>query len=153
MKFVRLLLGTLVCFAPIALPSCASKTHTDPGSNPTPGTVDVSFVSNVHDGKDTGVPDLEPSIPAAQIKAFVDNFSWQKTNALAELNADGTPALYYARVYVKSHEEVAYLDPAFIHHSNLPLLSSERTQWEGKMGRVRPPSDGRGAMIYSVIPG
>ena len=125
----------------IALPGCAGKSSKDADER-------VDITVNL-----SSPPDLEPAVSAKHIQDFVAAFAWNRTQALAELNDDGTPALFYARVYVKNRDEVSYLDQAFIHHSNLPLLPSERQKWAGKIGRVRPPSDGRGQMIHAVIPG
>ena len=118
-----------------------------------PARASVQLQSQSVAGKEVGLPDLDPQLSTAEVRDIAASFDWKTTKALRETTEQGEPALYYARVYVTSREEVKYLDQAHIHHSTLPLFQFERASYRGKVGRVRPPNDGKGALIYAVIPG
>jgi hypothetical protein len=115
-------------------------------------SVDIAFVSP-NEGEQPGLIDLEPAIGPDQVKQWVAEFAWSETEPLVELTKDGEPALYYARVYATSRDELGYLDELGLQHSTLPLFAHERVHFRGKIGRVRPPSDGRGVLISVILPG
>jgi hypothetical protein len=123
------------------------------GEEQKPREARISLISKVENGQEVGLPDLEPTITPKEVTTKVEKFTWSTTKPLAEVTKDGDPTLYYARIYVKSHEERRFLDHLRLHHSTLPLLSHERAHYQGKVGKVRPPSDGKGVLISAIIPG
>jgi hypothetical protein len=120
---------------------------------PSATVLTIDFRSETQDGVEIGLPHLPPAVSTEDVRALVEGFSWNATTPLPELDDEGNPTLYYARIYVKSREEIAALDQAYIQASTMPLLSSERAQWSGMKGRMQSPSDGRGILLFSVIPG
>lgn len=130
---------------------CGGATEPDPPG----GERDVSIVfrSEKRDGKEIGLPWLEPAIARSEAEAMVAGFAWEKTHELREVDADGAPALYYAAVYLRTREEAAVLDQVQIHHSFMPLFEHEQRKWDGKKGRMSQSTDGKGALLFAVVPG
>jgi hypothetical protein len=115
--------------------------------------VSIVFRSEKQNGREIGLPWLEPAIARADAQAMVAAFAWEKTAPLRELDADGAPALYYAAVYLRSREEVGVLDQVGIHHSFMPLFEHEQRKWDGQKGRMSQSTDGKGALLFAVVPG
>jgi|GEM_PF-5057166 len=93
-------------------------------------------------------------IPPAEAVSMFENFSWSRTSAVAENNPDGTPALYYANIYVKDEKERDLIDALFIHSQTTPLFQSEYPEdFAGRCGGVSSGGDGLGEWAFAVIPG
>lgn len=113
----------------------------------------LALRSEKQDGREVGLPWLDPAIARPEAEGLRNAFSWASTTPLRELDADGAPALYYAAIYIASREERAVLDLAQIHHSFMPLFSHEQDKWHGKRGKIAASTDGKGAFLFTVIPG
>lgn len=134
-----------------AVPACGGGVEAPGSSGPQHVVVDLTPKSA---GSPTQVlPWLEPAIARADAEAMVGAFDWKNTPALRETDADGAPALYYAAIYLTSREQRAVLDQAGIHHSFMPLFEQEQQRWNGKTGRMAQSTDGKGAIVFAVVPG
>jgi hypothetical protein len=96
---------------------------------------------------------LEPPIPPAESIAIRDAFSWQNTQALPEINAEGLPTLYYTIVYVEERDQIEALNELGVHHDSLPLFSSELARWSGQRGIFDFEGDGTGLFLFALMPG
>jgi len=96
---------------------------------------------------------LPPAISPAESIALRDGFSWPATKPLAERDADGNPALYYANVYIEDREQLDFLDELLIHHDTLPIFSEEQAQWDGLRGTFDNDGDGTGVFLFAILPG
>lgn len=99
------------------------------------------------------LPVLPPPLSPAQTIALRDAFHWNETQALAELNEEGLPALYYALVYVEDRDQLEALDLLQFHHSTLPLFADELETWTGQQGIFTHEGDGRGLFMFAFVPG
>jgi hypothetical protein len=133
-----------------AAPGCGGDTVRE--SEPS-GVVSMELRSEKKDGKEVGLPWLEPAIARPDAQAMINGFAWSSTVPLRELDADGAPALYYAVVYLTSRAQAVLLDEVHIHHSFMPLFDHETAKWQGKKGKMSQSTDGRGAFVFTVIPG
>ncbi len=115
--------------------------------------VQIELRSEKKNGKEVGLPWLDPAIARPEAETMRKNFDWSKTTPLRELDADGSPALYYAAIYLASREQRVMLDQAQIHHSFMPLFSHEQDKWHGKRGKMSASTDGKGAFVFTVVPG
>lgn len=141
---------SLVVLALVAQ-GCGAATVDDSGGGDR--HVSLVFRSEKRGGQEVGLPWLEPAIGRVEAQAMVADFAWAKTTPLRELDADGAPALYYATVYLRSREERKVLDHVGIHHSFMPLFEHEQRRWDGKKGRMSQSTDGKGALLFAVVPG
>lgn len=96
---------------------------------------------------------LEQPITPLESRQLVEGFDWADTESVAETNDDGTPALYYANIYVRTDEELALLDTFFIHYQSKPLLTTEMAKYDGQCGTIQYEGDGEGIFVFAVIPG
>lgn len=97
-------------------------------------------------------PELAPPISPEDSIAIRDAFSWQRTQALPETNAEGHPSLYYFIIYLEDREQTEALDEMLIHHSPLPFFTSELTRWDGQMGLFNHQGDGTGLFVFAIMP-
>jgi hypothetical protein len=100
-----------------------------------------------------GTGDLEPPLTPAESIQIRDTFSWQRTQPVAEKNAEGKPALYYALIYLEDRDHVAALDDLLIHHDGLPLFAEELERWKGQRGFFQHEWDGKGLFRFALLPG
>lgn len=82
-----------------------------------------------------------------------ESFSWNDAHKVAGMNADGTPTLYYAWIYIRDREEALALKKLFIHVLKRPLFDEELVKYTGKCGSFTNPGDGDGMFVPAVIPG
>lgn len=143
------LLLSLVMLTAIAQ-GCGGEVAPDAGGE---RHVSIVFRSEKQNGQEIGLPWLEPAIGRGEAQAMVSAFAWERTTPVRELDADGAPALYYAAVYLRSREELQVLDQVQIHHSFMPLFEHEQRKWDGKKGRMSQSTDGKGALLFAVVPG
>lgn len=94
-----------------------------------------------------------PLLTGAATASMRDSFSWENAQPVTEFNADGTPTLFYAWVYIRDEEELASYRKLLIHQLNRPLFNDELDAHAGKCGTVTNPGDGEGAFLLSLIPG
>jgi hypothetical protein len=137
----------------VVAPGCGTIADTDDTDQTRERRVTIDFRSEMKDGKEVGLPWLEPAIPTAEAKSLVAGFDWAKTTPLREWDADGSPALYYGVVYVTSRDQTAILDQVYLHHSTMPLFGRETAKWNGLRGKVPQSNDGKGAFVFAIIPG
>jgi len=96
---------------------------------------------------------LEPPLNAAETARLRADFSWADTNAVAERDSEGRPALYYGLIYIEDREQLAALEQLYIHHSPLPIFAVERDRWAGQCGHFSFEGDGKGSFVYALILG
>jgi hypothetical protein len=142
-------LFALVLFL-FAAPGCGRFQEADSSA---PKDVSIDMRSEKRDGVEVGLPWLEPAISRSEGAALVKDFDWAKTSPLREVDADGSPALYYGVAYLVSRDQREILDQAGLHHSTLPLFQHERDKWNGKKGKIAQSTDGKGAFVFTIIPG
>src|SRR5690606_23621175 len=86
--------------------------------------------------------------------SMLESFSWENTSAVAEYNADGTPTLYYATVFVESTADIDMLDALLIHNQPFALFQSEYpADFFDSCGAVTTGGDMGGEWRFAVIPG
>ena len=95
---------------------------------------------------------IPPPMAAEELVALRDNFSWRSIEELAEADPAGRVALWHALIYVESEEQVAALDRLRVYYSARPLSTTYTASLRGKCGRVETATDGRGVVLYSIIP-
>jgi hypothetical protein len=134
----------------VVAPGCGRVAEAD---RETPKNVRLELRSEKKNGKEVGLPWLEPAITRAEGLGLVKDFDWQKTTPLREYDADGAPALYYGVVYLFSREQRLMIDQVHLHHSFMPLFGHERTKWHAKKGKVPQSTDGKGAFVFTIVPG
>jgi hypothetical protein len=100
-----------------------------------------------------GTVDLEPPLSPPESVQTRDAFSWERTQPVAERNAEGHPALYYALIYLEDRDHVAALDDLLLHHDSLPLFAAELERWKGQRGFFQHEWDGKGLFRFALVPG
>lgn len=100
-----------------------------------------------------GTGDLEPPLSPPDSIQIRDAFSWERTQPVAETNAEGHPALYSALIYVEDRDHLWALDELLIHHEGLPLFAEELERWNGQKGFFRHEWDGKGLFRFGLVPG
>jgi len=100
-----------------------------------------------------GTGDLEPPLSPAESVQTRDAFSWERTQPVAETNAEDHPALYSALIYLEDRDHVAALDELLLHHDSLPLFAAELEQWKGQRGFFQHEWDGKGLFRFALVPG
>lgn len=92
-------------------------------------------------------------ISPAQSRTMIESFSWATAKKLPENNADGTPTLFYANIYIRNAEERLRLNQLLIHYQKKPLFEDEMARLGGHCGTLNYDGDGEGIFVYAVIPG
>jgi len=100
-----------------------------------------------------GTGDLEPPLSPPESVQTRDAFSWERTQPVAERNAEGHPALYYALIYLEDRDHVTALDDLLLHHDSLPLFAAELEHWKGQRGFFQHEWDGKGLFRFALVPG
>jgi len=101
----RCALVGFVLFA-LALAGCKSSS----GSDASEFREDFDVVLTLRPSGDAvGLPELEPPLSAEETRALRDAFSWEDVDEIAETDAEGRPALYYALVYLQSQDSLPYV--------------------------------------------
>jgi hypothetical protein len=116
-----------------------------------PVTVDLSLDDRACD---SNVDLLTP----LQTRQMIDSFSWPSPilatpPTVAEQNADGTPALYYAWVYLHNSTDQLRLRKMYVHILSRPLFTSELEANAGQCVHYQNPGDGFGTFVPVVMPG
>ncbi|HLK35739.1 MAG TPA: hypothetical protein VKU41_03230, partial [Polyangiaceae bacterium] len=93
-----------------------------------------------------------------QTRQMHDSFAWpdpklQTPPLVQDPNPDGTPALYYAWVYVKSAQDILSLRKLYVHMLTRPLFTQEIEPYTGKCGVFQNPGDGTGMFVPVLMPG
>ena len=94
-----------------------------------------------------------PISPAHSIE-MLQAFDWSATHALPETNADGTPTLYYANIYIRNDMERELLNRFLIDYQGKPFFDDElEALYGGKCGALDLSGDGKGLFVFAIIPG
>jgi hypothetical protein len=117
-------------------------------TDPIPG---YPFTVNAPVTRDGACSENLELLSAAQTTQMRESFRWSGTRPAT--NADGTPALYYAWILIRTKEDALNLRRLFIHVLSRPLFSQELDQFEGRCGAITNPGDGTGTFVPVLIPG
>jgi hypothetical protein len=130
--------------------STHTATHFETTVNPVPGysvTVDAPVT------KDGACSEEMEFLTAYETTSIRSAFSWDSAPRVAETNPDGTPALYYAYVYLSNANDAVNLRKLRVHALNRPLFDTELAKFAGKCGAVTNPGDGDGVFVPAILPG
>ncbi len=130
--------------------SSQTATHFEVTVNSVPGYPVIVSAPVIQDGACSDSLELFTAEETALLR---DTFSWSNATTVAENNPDGTPALYYAYVYLSNANDAVNLRKLRIHALNRPLFETELSRFDGKCGALANPGDGDGTFIHAVIPG
>lgn len=100
-----------------------------------------------------GCSALDAPIPADISVKTRESFSWKTTQALADTDPNGLPALYYMWIYVERREQVEALKRMRIYHRTLPIFGSQLAAYSGKCGTIDTSGDGTGIFVHALVPG
>lgn len=123
-----------------------------------PVTVDAPVVA------DAACSDTMELLSAQETQQMYESFSWttaratswpggDKVGHVAANNTDGTPALYYAWVYLHTPEDALNLRKLYVHELGTPLFQEELDKFAGMCGAISNPGDGVGAFVPVVMTG
>lgn len=105
---------------------------------------------------------LPPPMTPEEVVAMRQNFDWRTVDALPETDPEGHPALWHALIYVDHvvndsadppvRDQLDALDAWRVFYSPQPLSRTYVTELAGKCGRVPHATDGKGVVVYAVLP-
>ncbi len=81
-----------------------------------------------------------------------EGFNWQTVDALPEADSEGRASLWHALIYVDRKEQLEALNLWRVYWSALPFSKNYIAQFAGKCGRVEHSTDGRGLVVYAILP-
>jgi hypothetical protein len=149
---VDLNLGRVLTFQSCSdnLPATTARqgTHFTTTVTPSPGypvTVTPPVVN------DKGCSEKLEVLTLAETTQMRQSFDWNNAQTLPERNADGSHALYYAWVFVRSPEDMLNLRKLYIHVLGRPLFTEELARFAGKCGTFSDPGDGDGAFVPVLV--
>ena len=122
------------------------ESHVPPGTVP---VLDVDLSAYIEDGD---LPELSPPLAADAIRAIYDDFDWSETDALANQNELGDPALYYALVFLSDFGDEELLELMGVPFDALPFFEEELAQWDGQVGIQPTARIDEGTFVYAMIP-
>jgi hypothetical protein len=95
---------------------------------------------------------LPAPMGGVEAAALRDNFNWDTTAALPEIDPDGHPALWHGLIYIDRKEQVAALHRLRIFWSAMPISERYMETLRGRCGLVQHATDGRGVFVYALFP-
>lgn len=105
---------------------------------------------------------LPPPMTPEEVVVMRENFDWRTVDALPETDPEGHPALWHALIYLDHvvndsadppvRDQLDALDAWRVFYSPQPLSRTYVTELAGKCGRVSHATDGKGVVVYAVLP-
>src|SRR5690606_28920848 len=105
---------------------------------------------------------LPPPMTPEEVVATRQDFDWLTVESLPEIDPEGNPALWHALIYIDDvvHDsadpqvldQLDALDAWRVLYSTQPLSRTYVTELAGKCGRVSHATDGKGVVVYAVLP-
>ena len=92
-------------------------------------------------------------LTVAQTHEMRSQFNWNSATKVGATNTDGTPALYYAWIYIRNKDEALALKKLYIHVLSEPLFDEELLKFGGRCGTFTNPGDGTGMFVPVLLPG
>src|SRR5690606_22885069 len=105
---------------------------------------------------------LPPPMTPEEVVATRQDFDWLTVESLPEIDPEGNPALWHALIYIDDvvHDsadpqvldQLDALDAWRVLYSTQPLSRTYVRELAGKGGRVSHATDGKGVVVYAVLP-
>lgn len=137
--------------ASLALASCDEGGGSPPVDEESPEIVELDLRGFTDDAGH--LTTLEDPFSPEETAAIAETFDWADTEAVAELDDQGRPALYYGLIYVSDRDHEAILDMVGIYYDPLPIFEEERERWAGQAGEFGLSGDGTGVFVHAILGG